>query len=121
MTYSKAQIVATIGPASTEPSILKAMIEHQADVIRLNFSWADLETRTRQISMIRQFEKEFGRHIPIIQDLPGPRIQQGQEHTYDHMAISSLTDKDKEFIKFGAEQGIDYIALSFVGGPHDVE
>ena len=47
MTHSKAQIVATLGSVSDSPEKLKAMIEHQLDVVRLNFSWADCETRTQ--------------------------------------------------------------------------
>jgi len=120
MTHSKAQIVVTIGPASDERGVLKVMLEHQADVIRLNFSWADFDARTRQIRLIRELEAECGRRVPILQDLPGPRIQKGQEHMYDSQAVSSITPNDKEFIKYGVEQGVDYIALSFVGGPEDV-
>ena len=120
-THSKAQIVATIGPASCARDMLKAMIEHQMDVVRLNFSWGDLDERVGQIGMIRELAKEIGRHIPIIQDLPGPRIQEGREHTYDRDVASSLTDQDKSFIRFGAEQGLEYVALSFVGGAADIE
>jgi len=123
MIHSKAQIVATLGSVSDSTEKLKAMIEHQLDVVRLNFSWADLETRQRQIALVRQLEKECGRRIPIIEDLPGPRVQEGAEHTYDRKAasISALTDRDREFIKFGAGQKVDYLAVSFVGGPEDIE
>ena len=103
MTHSKAQIVATLGPASDSREVLKALFEHQCDVIRLNFSWADLGERVKQIALIRELEKECGRRIPIIQDLPGPRIQNGKEHTYDRKAASSLTEEDQKSIRFGAE------------------
>ncbi len=121
MIYSKAQIVATVGEESEKRDILKAMIEHQCDVVRLNFSWASEEVRVRQINLIRELEKECGRRVIIIQDLPGPRIQKGSEHTYDHTATSVLTDKDKESIRFGVTHKLDYIALSFVAGPKDIE
>ncbi len=121
MTNSKAQIVATIGPSSEKRDVLKAMLLHQADVIRINFSWADNETSKRQISLIRELEKECGKKIPIIQDLPGPRIQTGKEHTYDNGAASILTEEDKKSIQFGIEQRIDYIGLSFVGSAKDIE
>jgi len=118
---SKAQIVATIGPASAKPEILKAMMEHQMDIIRFNFSWSNIGSRVEEIRLIRHLEKECGRHIPIIVDLPGPRIQGKGAHTYDKKALSALTEEDKGFIKFGVEQGADYIAVSFVGGPEDVK
>ncbi len=121
MIHSKAQIVATIGPASEKPDVLKAMVNHQVDVVRLNFSWGNIDERIRQINLIRKIEAECGRHIPIIVDLPGPRVQGKDGHTYNHKAISSLTDEDKGFIQFAAQQKVDYIALSFVGSAEDVK
>lgn len=117
---SKSQIVATIGPASANKEVLSSMLEHQVDLVRLNFSWGDLSEKSLHIQMVREIESEIGRRIPIIQDLPGPRIQKGSDHTYDKTSISSITEEDKEYIKFGVDKNIDYIALSFVGSEKDV-
>lgn len=38
-----------------------------------------------------------------------------------HLSIPYLSDKDKEDIKFGIEQGVDFIAASFVRTPDDVQ
>ncbi|MGM9630733.1 pyruvate kinase [Butyricicoccus sp.] len=38
-----------------------------------------------------------------------------------HLSIPYLSDKDKDDIKFGIEQGVDYIAASFVRTPDDVQ
>lgn len=121
MHNTTAQIVATVGPASEKPDILLAMIKHQMDVARLNFSWANYPERERQIKLIRQLGEEAGRYIPIIIDLPGPRIQEGAGHTYDQNAPLLLTEQDQESIRFGVAQGVDYFAVSFVGGPHDID
>lgn len=121
MTNSKAQIIATFGPASADPATLRTMIGHQMDIVRLNFSWGDLSERAGQIGLVRELEKGSGRRIPVIIDLPGPRIQGSDGHTYDREAASSVTSHDEEFIKFAAEHGADYIAVSFVSGPGDVE
>ncbi len=121
MRHSKAQIVATIGPASTHRDTLKAMVRHQMDVARLNFSWGDLKTKIQEIQIIRDVEKEYGRRIPIIVDLPGPRVQEKASHTYDRGAVSSITAQDEKFIRFAAEHNADYVAVSFVGGPEDIE
>ncbi|MEK9181532.1 MAG: pyruvate kinase [Patescibacteria group bacterium] len=118
---SKAQIIATIGPASSKMETLRAMVLHQLDVVRLNFSWSDINTRIAQIILIRDLEKEFNKKIPIIVDLPGPRIKKDDGHTYDNRAISSITEHDEEFIKFAVENNIDYVAVSFVAGPEDIE
>lgn len=37
------------------------------------------------------------------------------------VSAPTLTEKDREDIRFGAEQGVDYVALSFVRGPEDIE
>jgi pyruvate kinase len=118
---SKAQIVATIGGISEQPKTLKAMLEHNVDAIRLNFSYGNFKARSEQIKLIRQLEAEYDRKIPIIIDLPGPRVQEMQGHTYDKGIVSALTPRDEQIIKFSAEHDIDYIAVSFVGGPQDVE
>jgi len=117
---SKAQIVATLGPVSSNEKTVKAMIEHRLDVVRLNFSWANLKIHTEQIELVRKLERESGRRIPIIVDLPGPRVQEKEGHTYNHHAVSSVTKRDEDFIKFAAEQGVEYVAVSFVGKADDI-
>jgi pyruvate kinase len=42
-------------------------------------------------------------------NLPGTRI-----------SAPTLTDKDRDDLRFGIAQGVDYVALSFVRGPEDV-
>jgi len=120
MTNSKAQIIATIGPASSDFSILEAMILHGLDVVRINFSWGDFQARTKQIGFVRELEKKHNRRIPIIIDLPGPRVQGEQTHTYDPQALFSITEHDKEFIKFAVDQNADYVAVSFVRDAQDI-
>ncbi|HEU5408787.1 MAG TPA: pyruvate kinase [Nitrospira sp.] len=36
------------------------------------------------------------------------------------VSAPTLTEKDREDIRFGAEHGVDYVALSFVRGPQDI-
>lgn len=121
MKYPKAQIVATLGPSSTKHDVLKSMIEHGLGAARLNFSWGNFELHHEEIELIGKFAKEFNRRIPIIVDLPGPRIQETDGHTYDRGAISAITARDEEFIRFAAKHGVDYIAVSFVGSADDIK
>lgn len=118
---SKSQIVATIGPASSGYDVLKQLMAHQMDVVRFNFSWSNIEERSEQIAIIRRLEKELKRAVPMIQDLPGPRVQHDADHTYDPDSRSALTDQDKTFLKFGIQQAMDYVALSFVSSARDIE
>lgn len=118
--HSRAQIVATLGPSSNTADVLREMVQGQLDVIRLNFSWGTLAEHAAQIAIVRAIEKEAGRTLPIIADLPGPRIQKEDGHTYDHTE-SVLTDEDKTFIAFAVEHEVDYIAMSFVGSAQDIK
>ena len=120
MSHSKAQIIATIGPTSAKKEILLAMARAGMDIIRFNFSWADIPTRLTQLSLVREVEKEIGRNIPIIADLPGPRVQKGRAHTYDSGINTCITEEDKVFVKFAIEQKIEWIALSFVASAENV-
>jgi pyruvate kinase len=119
--HKRAQIVATIGPASKDPAVLKAMIENGMDVARLNFSWGTYEEHAERIADIRTIARELNTHIPIIQDLSGPRIQEESGHEFDISAEHVLTEKDLKDLDFGAAQKVEYVAMSFVGDAHDVE
>ncbi|MEI7810161.1 MAG: pyruvate kinase [bacterium] len=117
---SKAQIVATIGPATKDKKIIKELIEHKMDVVRLNFSWGTHEEHAQYIKDIREMAKEVGRNIPIIQDLSGPRVQEEHGHEFQKGAVEVVTEKDLNDLKFGIEQNVDYVAMSFVGCAADV-
>jgi pyruvate kinase len=121
MENSRTQIIATIGPVSKNISILKEMISNNMDIARLNFSWGTHDDHKESINNIREVGKNLNKNIPIIQDLSGPRIQQDIGHTYEVGALEIITEKDLYDLKFGIEQNIEYIAMSFVGYKKDVE
>lgn len=97
------------------------MVEKGADVVRLNFSWGSYAEKSAQIETVREAEAVHNRKIPIMIDLPGPRVQEGKDHSYSKDVISALTDKDIEHIQFGVKHRVDWIALSFVGSADDVQ
>jgi len=117
---SKAQIIATIGPATKNKEIIKEMINNQMDVVRLNFSWGTHEEHAEYIKNIKESANEIGKRIPIIQDLSGPRIQEKVGHEFKTGAVEIITEKDLDDLKFGIEQGVDYIAMSFIGCAQDI-
>ncbi|WP_298295756.1 pyruvate kinase [uncultured Litoreibacter sp.] len=74
----KVKIVATLGPASNDYEMIRALFEAGADVFRLNMSHGDhAEIRVRH-EIIRQIEKDTGRPIAILADLQGPKLRVGQ-------------------------------------------
>lgn len=198
----RAKIVATIGPATQDPDVLRSLIEAGATTLRLNFSHGSHNDHQRSIRLIRQISFELNQPVGILQDLQGPKIRLGKfeqgsivlekgdpfvltseiivgNHeracvTYDKLApevptgatillddgkvemqvesvdletqelhcrvvvggtlsnnkgvnfpgvylsVKALTDKDREDLVFGLNQGVDWVALSFVRNPQDV-
>ncbi|AFY48364.1 pyruvate kinase [Nostoc sp. PCC 7524] len=198
----RTKIVATIGPATSSPEMLKAIIEAGATTLRLNFSHGSHADHQRNIRLIRQTAFELNQPVAILQDLQGPKIRLGKFEngsivlakgdrftltnrpvvgtqeiscvTYDYLAeevpvgakillddgrvemvveeinrekgdlhcrvtvagklsnnkgvnfpgvylsIKAMTDKDREDLMFGLDQGVDWVALSFVRNPQDI-
>jgi pyruvate kinase len=199
----RTKIVATIGPATESPEVLRQLIRAGATTFRLNFSHGDHSDHADRIACIRQVAHELGVHIGILQDLQGPKIRLGRFQggpitlakgdafaltsrpvncdssiatvTYDRLAdevpagsrillddgrvemlveevdepsqtlkcrvtvggvlsnnkgvnfpdvklsIRALTPKDRRDLSFGLQQGVDWVALSFVRNPSDME
>lgn len=73
-----AKIVATVGPASASPEVLRAMCQAGVDTFRLNFSHGSHDAHALVVHEIRALEEVFGRPIGILQDLQGPKIRIGK-------------------------------------------
>jgi len=198
----RTKIVATIGPATSSPEVLRRLILAGATTLRLNFSHGTHEDHQRNIRLIRQISFELNQPVGILQDLQGPKIRLGKFKdgsimlekgdpyiltskpcpgtqeiscvTYEpladevptgstillddgrvemrvenvdpearelhcrvvvggklsnnkgvnfpgvYLSIKALTDKDKTDLMFGLDQGVDWVALSFVRNPQDI-
>lgn len=198
----RTKIVATIGPATQKPEVLRSLIEAGATTLRLNFSHGTHEDHQRSVRLIRQVSFELNQPVGILQDLQGPKIRLGRFEdgsiylnkgdeftltsrllpgnsrissvTYEplaqevpsgatillddgkvemkvesvdpvqgelhcrvvvggvlsnnkgvnfpgvYLSIKALTEKDKKDLLFGLNQGVDWVALSFVRNPQDV-
>jgi pyruvate kinase len=73
----KAKIVATIGPATEKPELIRELLQNGVDVIRLNFSHGTFSEHKARIDIIRIVSKELNRPVSIIQDLQGPKLRLG--------------------------------------------
>jgi pyruvate kinase len=71
------KIVATIGPASRDPEIIRSMIQAGMNVARINFSHGDHETHGETIETIHRIAKEEDVVIAILCDIQGPKIRIG--------------------------------------------
>ena len=72
-----AKIVATLGPASASPAMLRALFDAGVDVFRCNFSHGTHDDHRKLFSAIRWVEAETGRPIGILADLQGPKLRLG--------------------------------------------
>ncbi len=198
----RTKIVATVGPATLNPDILRQLIKAGATTLRINFSHGTQQDHQKAIRLIRQTAFELDQPVGILQDLQGPKIRLGKfasgkinlkkddlytltsrqvECTqeigyisYEKLAeevpenavillddgkvemkvekidlanqdlhcrvvvggdlssnkgvnfpgvclsVKALTAKDREDLMFGLDQGVDWIALSFVRNPQDI-
>jgi pyruvate kinase len=73
----KTKIVATLGPASSTATMVRALYESGADVFRLNFSHGKHEDHEKRFNLIRDLERETGRPIGVFADLQGPKLRLG--------------------------------------------
>src|SRR5690348_11258609 len=73
----KAKIVATLGPASSSPEIIRALFEAGTDMFRFNFSHGTHADHQQRYGMVRAVERETGRPIAVLRDLQGPKLRVG--------------------------------------------
>lgn len=71
----RTKIIATLGPATDDPTTLRQMIEAGLDVVRLNFSHGDNAAQRKRIEQLREITADCGRFVGIIGDLQGPKIR----------------------------------------------
>jgi pyruvate kinase len=204
--FRRAKILCTLGPASRDPAVFRALVEAGLDGVRVNFSHTPHEQATRAVELARSASRESGRAISVLADLQGPKIRVGMlaapleietgasclvypedqipdlegasdlvpiPTTYPDLATDlgpgdrvlfddgkialsvleirdshvllealeggtldsgkginlpgteigapSLTDKDREDARLALDLGVDYIALSFVRRPDDLD
>lgn len=203
MPKRRTKIVATLGPSTSTPEVMEAMLRAGLDVARLNLSHGTHDTHRAQLELARAAAARTGRCLAIMLDLQGPKIriekfrtgsvvlEDGQRFTLDAslasdagdasrvgitykelpqdvrpgdcllladglirleveqvegpaihtrvttggrlsnskginrlgggLSVAALTDKDREDIRFAAEVGADYVAVSFPKSAHDIE
>ena len=72
------KIIATLGPASDTPEMIRHLFDAGADVFRLNMSHLDHKGLKRVHAMVREVEKTVQRPIGILVDLQGPKLRIGE-------------------------------------------
>ncbi|RWZ78191.1 MAG: pyruvate kinase [Candidatus Microsaccharimonas sossegonensis] len=96
--FKRTKILATLGPTTSTPEMIKELITAGTNGFRLNFSHGDYDERDDQINWIRQASRQNGKPVAILQDLQGPKIRLG-------MLKENMTVKkgDEIILDYGAE------------------
>jgi pyruvate kinase len=76
----RTKIVATIGPASAHPDLLRALIDAGMDAARLNLSHGSHDDHAERAQILRGLQEECGKPLALIGDLQGPKIRVGTLH-----------------------------------------
>jgi pyruvate kinase len=71
----RTKIVATLGPATDDQTVLAAMMRAGTDVVRVNFSHGKREDHARRIEMARAAAASADRYVGVLGDLQGPKIR----------------------------------------------
>lgn len=75
MIVRRTKVVATLGPASSSPERIEALILAGLDVARLNFSHGSPDEHRARARLVRELSAKHGRYVAIMGDLQGPKIR----------------------------------------------
>ena len=72
------KIVATLGPASSDPEVLERLLRAGVDVVRLNFSHGKAQDHIDRANLVRAIAQKVGKPVALMADLQGPKIRVGK-------------------------------------------
>ncbi len=114
--WNNTKVICTIGPACSDPKILKNMILSGMDVARFNFSHGSPEVHVKQIKMLRGIAERLNMPVAIMQDLPGPKIRIGElKEDYVELTEGSFFFLTTRKI-IGTSEGVSVNHPAFVRG-----
>src|SRR5712691_7811372 len=156
----RTKIVATVGPATDDLSVLTEMMRAGLDVVRLNASHGTVEDRRRRLALDTALDSKAGTSEVVgvaykdltkdvvagdtllladglivldVVRVSGTRIEtrvrgggalsdrKGLNRQGGGISAPAISDKDREDIKFVAQEGIDYMAVSFARDAADIQ
>ena len=120
MQTRRTKIIATLGPATDAPGMLKRIIEEGVDVVRLNLSHGTAADHRRRAEEARKAAEELGREVGILADLQGPKIR-----IEKFAAGRVVLEPDRPFVldcRDDAPPGDEHrVGVSYLGLPCDVK
>jgi pyruvate kinase len=120
--YRGTKIVATVGPASSDPDMLVRMIRAGVDVVRLNFSHGTAADHIARAAAVRAAAAECGREVAIMADMQGPKIRVGKFE--EGKIMLEQGDKfilDAKWGENGEKGNQERVGLDYKALPRDVK
>jgi pyruvate kinase len=114
--YRHTKIIATIGPSTDSPEMLKRVITAGVDVMRLNMAHGSGEWVTNLIRHIREASAEVQRSVAVMMDVKGPEIRTGAINE----PIDLKVGQTFEFFTQTGTEGIPGVTVNYPGLPSDV-
>jgi pyruvate kinase len=71
----RTKIVASLGPASDDPSVLAAMVAAGMDMARISMAHGPLEEALARLRLVREVASRAGKFVGVLADLPGPKVR----------------------------------------------
>ena len=95
----KTKIICTLGPATDNDDVLRALMKNGMDVARFNFSHGDYETHKKRFEQVVRIREELGLPVATLLDTKGPEIRLGLFKDNKSVVINSgdeyiLTTRD---------------------------
>ncbi len=73
----RTKIIATIGPASDSPPVLRRLVEAGMDVARIGLAHGTLDDAMARYRAVRAVAAELQAPVGVLVDLPGPKVRLG--------------------------------------------
>ncbi len=118
MLSKKTKIVATLGPASNKPEVLKEMFYQGVNVCRLNFSHGSHEDHLTNIELIRKINKETGLNVAILADLQGPKIR---THEIENNGVELVEGAEVKIVSERVLGTKELFSISYDRLPKDIK
>ncbi|MDC3315869.1 pyruvate kinase [Candidatus Thioglobus sp.] len=119
MINRRTKILATLGPSTDNPEVLKGILDAGVNVVRINFSHNNEKEHLERIAQIRKYEKENDIFIGILMDLQGPKIRISafkdgkiELNNGDHFALDAELDE--------SEGNQDSVGIAYKELPNDL-
>ena len=119
VTRKRTKIVATIGPASRDPAMLRSLIIAGVNVVRLNFSHGTHEEHAAVIADIRAIAAELHTYVAVLQDLPGPKVRTGN-YAPGVESVMLIAGSEIELTTEQIVSTADCISVQYTGLANDV-